>query len=149
MPHLPTVLPETETDRDVVTYVHRRGSNVRIQLDAADDERDHRGRTIKRGYSTHVHFEKGLFTTNIEKFQEGLESSYAYKAGEVQRESELIKRANDKQLESLLEIAAGNPELASELRSRLTKMSISAAQAQRKGEASEPTGTITTSESEE
>jgi hypothetical protein len=45
MPHMPTILPDS--DREVVTYVHRRGNNVRIQLEAVEDERDARGTSPK------------------------------------------------------------------------------------------------------
>ena len=138
MPHMPTILPEGQSDRAIVTYHHQRGSNVRIQLEAVEDERDSRGRMMKRGWTKHVTFTKGLFTTNIAELQDGLESSYAFKKHEVERQDVMDERAQEKQLGDLMELAEKDPALATKLRSRLTKMH----QANKKAEAGEPTGTV-------
>jgi hypothetical protein len=124
MPLMPTILPEGKADREVVTYVHRRGSNVRIQLEATDDIRDARGRLMERGKTLYAQFDKGLFTTNIGELQELLENSYAFEAKEVEKQSVLEERAIEQQLDSLMSIAEKNPTLAKELRSRLTKMQM-------------------------
>jgi hypothetical protein len=136
---MPTILPADKTDREVVTYVHRRGSNVRIQLEAIDDLRDARGRTMERGKTLHAHFNKGLFTTNIAELQDGIENSYAYAAKEVEKSSVMQARAIKQQLDSMIALAEKDPELAAQLRSRLTSMQM-AAKATKKGEKGEPTG---------
>ena len=136
MPHMPTILPENQSNRDVVTYHHQRGNNVRIQLEAVEDERDARGRLMKRGYTKHVHFEKGLFTTNIGELQDGLEKSYAFKNHEVERQDVMDARAQEKQLDGLMELAEKDPTLATKLRSRLTKIH----QANKKAGQGESTG---------
>lgn len=147
MPHMPTILPADQTDREVVTYLHNRGNNVRIQLEAVEDERDSRGRLMRRGYTKYVQFDKGIFTTNIAELQDGLEASYAYKRNEVERKDVLDKRAQEQQLASLMELAEKDPELAKELRSRLTKMQTAQAKA-RKGKGT-GTAEVIESDSEE
>jgi uncharacterized protein YktB (UPF0637 family) len=144
---MPTVLPES--DREVVTYLHRRGSNVRIQLEAIDDERNNRGQTTRRGYTKYAHFNKGMFTTNIAEIQDLLEGSYAYKAQEVERQSVIQERALQQQLDSLMSVAEKNPELAKELQSRLKKMQMAAAATRRAQDTGVGEGTITVSGEEE
>ena len=142
MPYMPTILPAEQSDREVVTYVHRRGSNVRIQLEAVEDERDARGRMMKKGHTVHAHFDKGLITTNIASLQDMLETSYAYEAKEVEKSSVMQARAAEKQLNSMMALAEQDPELAKMLRSRLTSIQMAAA-ATKRGKKGEPTGEAT------
>jgi hypothetical protein len=122
MPTMPTVVPEENTDRQVVTYVHKSGSNLRIQLDALDDERDARGRLMKKGETLVAQFHNGIFTTNIADLQDKIEGSYAYRAAEIQRQDHMEKRALDSQLDSMMDLAKDNPELAGQLSEKLVQM---------------------------
>lgn len=122
MPTMPTVVPEENTDRQVVTYVHKSGSNLRIQLDALDDERDARGRLMKKGETLVAQFQNGIFTTNIADLQDKIEGSYAYRAAEIQRQDHMEKRALDSQLDSMMDLAKDNPKLADQLSEKLVQM---------------------------
>ena len=122
MPTMPTVVPEENTDRQVVTYVHKSGSNLRIQLDALDDERDARGRLMKKGETLVAQFHNGIFTTPIADLQDKIEGSYAYRAAEIQRQDHMEKRALDSQLESMMDLAKDNPKLADQLSEKLVQM---------------------------
>lgn len=126
MPLSPTVVPEDKTDRQVVTYVYKSSSNFRIQLDAVDEERDARGRMIKRGETQVAQFQDGLFTTNIADLQDKIENSFAYKSKDIQRQDAMEQKVAEKQLDALMKTVDENPELATELRSRLTKMQMAA-----------------------
>jgi hypothetical protein len=124
MPQLPTVIPNS--DRETVTYIASSADGLRLQLEASDDVRDVRGRIIERGSSLAAKFENGAFTTNIGDIIDGIENSYKYKAGLIEKQSVLEARAAEIQLNGVLELVNDNPELAKELRSRLTKQQMAA-----------------------
>lgn len=134
MPSLPTVVPNS--DRPVVTYVANKANNLRLQLDAVDDVRDHRGRIIEKGRSVAAKFTKGMFTTNIPAIQDGIEASYKYNKGLIERLDVIEQRAQEAQIQGVLELVENNPELARELRSKLAKQAI----AKKKETAEEPAG---------
>jgi hypothetical protein len=59
------------------------------------------------------------------------------------------ERAIKKQLDSMMALAEKDPELATQLQSRLKKMQMAAAASRKASETGEPTGEATESKSEE
>lgn len=124
MPRVSTI--DEKSEAPVITYVHEKQSNTRVQLDAIDDIRDHRGRVIEKGSTLRADFRAGLFSTNKPEYISKLEESIAYRTGRIERQEVLHQRAEDKMLDGMLEAVKRNPELAKKLRSRLTSIQIKA-----------------------
>jgi len=122
MPKVATVVPEDKSDRPIVNYIHRAGGRIRLQLAASEDVRDHKGRLVKKGETLYCDFVGGQFRTNLSHYQDGIEESIAFNKGEIEREDTLLDRSREIQMQSVLDQIEENPEMADELRTRMTKL---------------------------
>ena len=123
MPRIAAIDPKS--DAPIIKYVHEKQSNTRLQLDAVDDTRDARGRILEKGFTMKADFVRGLFETNLPNYIEKMEESIAYRTHKIERADVLEARANERMVETMLEAVRKNPELAKELRSRLTSQQMS------------------------
>lgn len=106
------------SDRPVTRYLST-GENYLLQLAAKVDTIDpDTGRKIP-GKTMVARFWNNVFETNQPEIERLVEDSYAFKSGDIMKESELIKEAQERKFQEAKNLIAADPELIERLKKEL------------------------------